>query len=119
MSGSGSIDSNGLLTVGSLSGPIVVRATPSADTLQSITATVLQVTKDMDDTSIQTQSYKNGIYTAEFLFNSGPGRVKVTALYGGVSQERIFGPGMVVPVAWNLGIQSQEVRFSVIGLPAA
>lgn len=116
MSGDASINSSGLLTVGSSSGVITVRA--SALGAEAF-ATINQVTKDMDDTSIQSLRYVNGVLTGEILFTSGPGRVKITATYGGTSQEKIFGPGTSVPIAWNIGVQVQELRWFVIGLPAS
>ena len=73
----------------------------------------------MDDTSLQSLSYQGGILTGTILFTSTPGRVKITATYGGKTDEMIFGPGLAVPVAWNVGVQEQQVKFLAIGLPAS
>ena len=117
VAGSGSISAGGLLTVGSASGKITVQATYSGLTG---TATVDLVTKDMDDNSVKSLKYRNGVLSGTITFSSGTGRVQIDATWdnGLQTSSRTFGPGASVPVYWALGVTNSRVDWDITGLPA-
>lgn len=114
LSGDASISSAGLLTAGSSYGAIKIQASYSGFTA---TATIDDVTKDMDDDSLQSLACSDGIITGTISFSTGTGNVRIRATYGGTTIEKTFGPGASVPIYWDTGIKSQKVTFLATGLP--
>jgi hypothetical protein len=117
--GAGSISASGVFTAADIYGSVEIQFT-SGSTGQKLTAQILEVTKDMDDISLESIANVDGIVTGQISFTGGAsGRVKVTLLAGqDQPQEMIFGPGSVVPIYWNHGIKTQSVKVKVVGLPA-
>lgn len=118
VSGAGSISGGGLLTVGSTSGAITVQASHAGLTG---TATVSLITKDMDDNSVKSLKYRNGILSGTITFGAGSGRVQIDATWdnGNQTDSRTFGPGTSVPVYWALGVVGSRVDWDITGLPAS